>query len=164
MYNAFWRHALFVRGQSFSVKTFDSSRNSCQVIGKGAGNNFRGPSVQVLPLPLRVSFSGARFFLYSLLPSACYAGYILATFEHESPIIASCHTPWVTLALSYVGQLSPYHADLLFFLFLMCSIILTNKSENCCPYSADIVSIVGKFHCKSNERPIVYHHASEVLD
>ena len=42
MYNAFWRHALFVRGQSFSVKTFDRSRNGCQVIGEGAGNNFQG--------------------------------------------------------------------------------------------------------------------------
>ena len=63
MYNAFWRHALFVRGQSFSVKTFDRSRNGCQVIGEGAGNDFRGPSVQALPLPSRVSFSRARFFL-----------------------------------------------------------------------------------------------------
>ena len=76
MYNAFWRHALFVRGQSFSVKTFDSSRNGCQVIGEGAGNDFRGPSVQALPLPSRVSFSCARFFLCPLLSSACYAGYI----------------------------------------------------------------------------------------
>ena len=75
MYNAFWRHALFVRGQSFSVKTFDRSRNGCQVIGEGAGNDFRGPSVQALPLPSRVSFSRARFFLCPLLPSACYAGY-----------------------------------------------------------------------------------------
>ena len=42
MYNAFWRHALLVRGQSFSVKTFDRSRNGCQVIRLGAGNDFRG--------------------------------------------------------------------------------------------------------------------------
>ena len=35
MYNAFWQHALFVRGQSFSVKTFDRSRNGCQVIRLG---------------------------------------------------------------------------------------------------------------------------------
>ena len=74
MYNAFWRHALFVRGQSFSVKTFDRSRNGCQVIGEGAGNDFQGPSVQALPLPSRVSFSRARFFLCALFPSACYAG------------------------------------------------------------------------------------------
>ena len=40
MYNAFWRHALFVRAQSFSVKTFDRSRNGCQVIRLGAGNDF----------------------------------------------------------------------------------------------------------------------------
>ena len=75
MYNAFWRHALFERGQSFSVKTFDRSRSDCQVIRLGAGDDFRGPSGQALPLPLRVSFSRARFFLCPLLPSACYAGY-----------------------------------------------------------------------------------------
>ena len=75
MYNAFWRHGLFVRGQSFSVKAFDSSRNCCQVIGEGAGKDFRGPSVQALHLPPRFSFSSARFFLCPLLPSAFYAGY-----------------------------------------------------------------------------------------
>ena len=63
MYNAFWRLALFVRGQSFSVKTFDRSRKGCQVIREEAGNDFRGPSVQALPLPSRVSFSRTRFFL-----------------------------------------------------------------------------------------------------
>ena len=66
MYNAFWWHAFFVRGQSFSVKTFDRLRNGCQVIGEGAGNDFRGPSVQALPLPSRVSFSRARFFSCAL--------------------------------------------------------------------------------------------------
>ena len=71
------RHALFVRGQSFSVKIFDRSRNGCQVIRLGAGKDFRGPSGQALPLSSRVSFSRARFFLVCpLLPSACYAGYI----------------------------------------------------------------------------------------
>ena len=80
MYNAFWRHALFVRGQSFSVKTYDRSRNRCQVIEEGAGDDFRGPSVQALPLPSRVSFSRARFFLCPLLPSACYAGYQFPSF------------------------------------------------------------------------------------
>ena len=75
MFNAFWRHALFVRGQSFSVKTFDRSRNGCQVIRLGAGNDFRGPSGQALPLSLRVSFSCARFFSCPLPPSARYAGY-----------------------------------------------------------------------------------------
>ena len=54
---------LFVRGQSFSVKTFDRSHNGCQIIRLGAGNDFRGPSGQALPLPSRVSFSRARFFL-----------------------------------------------------------------------------------------------------
>ena len=61
MYNAFWRHALFVQGQSFSVKTFDRSPDGCQVIRLGAGNDFRGPSGQVLPLPSSVFFSCARF-------------------------------------------------------------------------------------------------------
>ena len=46
MYNAFWLHALFVRGQSFSVKAFDRSLNGCQVIRLGAENDFRGPSGQ----------------------------------------------------------------------------------------------------------------------
>ena len=75
MYSIFWQLALFVQGQSFSVKTFDRSLNGCQVIREGAGNDFRGPSVQALPLPLRVSFLRARFFLCPLLPSACYAGH-----------------------------------------------------------------------------------------
>ena len=61
MYNAFWRHALFVRGQSSSVKTFDRSPNGCQVIRLGAGNDFRG-----LPgrrsLSPRVSPSSAPVF------------------------------------------------------------------------------------------------------
>ena len=57
------RHALFVRGQSFSVKIFDRSCNGCQVIRLRGGNDFRGPSGQALPLPSRVSFSRARFFL-----------------------------------------------------------------------------------------------------
>ena len=83
MYNAFWRHALFVRGQSFSVKTFDRSRNGCQVIGEGEGNDFRGPSVQALPLPSRVSFSRARFFLRPLLPSACKAGYYFSGHNND---------------------------------------------------------------------------------
>ena len=55
MYNAFWWDALFVQRQSYSVKTFDRSRNGCQVIS--------GPSGQAPPLPSHVSFSRARFFL-----------------------------------------------------------------------------------------------------
>ena len=62
MYNAFRRHALFERGQSFSVKTFDRSRNGYQVIRLGAGNDFRRASGQALPLPSRVSFSRAPVF------------------------------------------------------------------------------------------------------
>ena len=38
-------------------------------------NDFRGPSVQALPHPLRVSLARARSLLLSLLPSVCYAGY-----------------------------------------------------------------------------------------
>ena len=71
MYNAFWRHALFVQGQSFSVK----SRNGCRVIRLGAGNDFRGPSVQALPHPSYVTLSRARSLFRPLLPSASYAGY-----------------------------------------------------------------------------------------
>ena len=63
MYNAFWRLTLFVPGQSFSVKTFDRSRNGCQVIREGAGNDFRGPSVQALPLPLACLLLARPFFL-----------------------------------------------------------------------------------------------------
>ena len=86
----------FVRGQLFSVKTFDRSRrNGCQVIGEGAGNDFRGPSVQALPLPSRVSFSRARFFLCLLLPSACYAGYLLSK-PHD--VVENEH-PWNLLHL-----------------------------------------------------------------
>ena len=65
MYNAFWRHALFVRGQSFSVTTFDRSRNGCPVIGEGAGNEFSGafragaPRVSPSRAPV---FSCAHFF------------------------------------------------------------------------------------------------------
>ena len=84
MYNAFWRHALFVQGQSFSVKTFDSSCNGCQVIGEGVGNDFRGPSVQAPPLPSRVSFSRARFLLCPPLPSACYAGYCFHFYTNKA--------------------------------------------------------------------------------
>ena len=58
MYNAFWWHALFVRGQSFSVKTFDRSRNGCQVIEEGAGNDFRG-----VPSPLACLLLARTFFL-----------------------------------------------------------------------------------------------------
>ena len=62
MYKVLCRRGLFVRGQSFSAKTFDRSRSGCQVIRVGTGNDFRGPSGQALPLPSRVSFSRARFF------------------------------------------------------------------------------------------------------
>ena len=61
MYNAFWRHTLFVRGQSFSVKTFDRSPNGCQVIRLGRETIFVG-----LPgrcsLSSRVSSSLGRVF------------------------------------------------------------------------------------------------------
>ena len=50
------------------------SRNACQVIRLGVGDDFHGPSGQALPLPSRISFLRARFFLRPLLPRACYAG------------------------------------------------------------------------------------------
>ena len=63
MYNAFWRHALFVRGQSFSVKIFDRSRSGCQVIRLGV----RDASTPLACLP-----PARRSFLRPLLPSSCY--------------------------------------------------------------------------------------------
>ena len=63
-------HVLFVRGQSFSVKIFDRSRSSCQVIRLRAGDDFRRPSGQVLPLPSRVSLSPARSLFSVCLPLA----------------------------------------------------------------------------------------------
>ena len=66
---AFWRHALFVRGQSFSVKNFDRSCNGCQVMRLGAGDDFRGPSGQALPLPSRVSLSRAVFLFCFFAPT-----------------------------------------------------------------------------------------------
>ena len=63
MYNAFWRHAFLDRGHSFSVKIFDRSHSSCQVIRLGAADDFRGPSGQALLLPFHVSLSCARSFL-----------------------------------------------------------------------------------------------------
>ena len=62
MYCTFWRHGLFLGGQSFSVKIFHRSCSSYQVIRLGAGDNFCGPSVQAVPLPSSVSFSCAHFF------------------------------------------------------------------------------------------------------
>ena len=104
MYNAFWRHALFVRGQSFSVKTFDRSRNGCQVIREGDGNDFRGPSVQALPLPSLVSFSRTRFFLCPLLPKACYAGYLRTETRiiHRYPLSIYCE-----IIAGHAQELSP---------------------------------------------------------
>ena len=84
MYNAFWRHALFVRGQPFSVKTFDRSRSGCQVIRLGAENDFRGPSGQAPPLPSRVSLSCARSFLRPLLSSASFATQVIYAMTDRS--------------------------------------------------------------------------------
>ena len=69
MYNTFWLHALFVQGQLFSVKICDRLRIGCQVIRLGVGDDFPGPSRQVLPLTLLVSLSCTRSFLRPLLPS-----------------------------------------------------------------------------------------------
>ena len=63
MYNAFWRHALFVRGQSISVKTFDRSRNSCQVIRLGVGNDFLGAFRAGAASPLACLLLARSFFL-----------------------------------------------------------------------------------------------------
>ena len=64
MYNAFWRHALFVRGQSSSVKTFDRSRNGCQVITLGArGKRFSGAFRAGALSPLACLLLARPFFL-----------------------------------------------------------------------------------------------------
>ena len=76
MCNAFWQHALFVRGQSFSVKTFDRSRNGCQVIRLGGGGTIFVGLPGRHSLSPRVShsrppvFSCAHYFQAPLLPSA----------------------------------------------------------------------------------------------
>ena len=80
MYNAFWRHALFVRGWSFSVKTFDRSANGCQVIGEGAETIFGGLLFPWATSPLACLLLAARFFSCPLLPTACYAGYQVQNF------------------------------------------------------------------------------------
>ena len=57
-------HDLFVRGQLFSLKITGRSRNSCQVIWQGAGNDFHGlysASRAGAPSP-HVSLSRAPFF------------------------------------------------------------------------------------------------------
>ena len=45
-------------------------------------NDFRGPSVQVLPHPSRVSLARTRSLFRPLLQSNCYAGYNLNYFRH----------------------------------------------------------------------------------
>ena len=51
MYHAFWRHAFLVRGHSFSVKIFNRSRSSCEVIRLRGGETF------FVGLPGRLSLS-----------------------------------------------------------------------------------------------------------
>ena len=64
MYNAFWRHALFVRGQSSSVKTFERSRNGCQVIRLGArGKRFSVAFRAGAPSPIACLLLVRPFFL-----------------------------------------------------------------------------------------------------
>ena len=70
------RHALFVRGQSVSVKICDRLRNGCQVIRLG-GKRFSGTFRAGAPPPLACVLLARAFFLVCPLPpSACYAGYI----------------------------------------------------------------------------------------
>ena len=68
-------------------------------------NDFRGPSVQALPHPLRVSFARARSLFRPLLPSACYAGYWntgLYTLVSLVLYMNSCTTCGSTILLLYV--------------------------------------------------------------
>ena len=55
MHMAFWRHALFVRGQLFLSKFLTDHAAAASILG--AGDDFRGPSGQALPLSSRVSLS-----------------------------------------------------------------------------------------------------------
>ena len=58
----------------FSIKIFDRSRSSCQVIGPGRETIFMGLSGRRSFSPC-VSLTRACSFLRPLLPSTCYTGY-----------------------------------------------------------------------------------------
>ena len=67
------RETCEVRGL-FSVKIFDRSCSSCQVIGLGRETIFMGLSGR-RSLSLCISLTCACSFLCPLLPSTCYTGY-----------------------------------------------------------------------------------------
>ena len=61
-------------------------------------NDFRGPSVQALPHSLRVSLARARSLFRPLLPSACYAGYHVASIsiidnKYYAMVSSDCRKP-----------------------------------------------------------------------
>ena len=82
MYNAFWRLALFVRGQSFSVKPFDRSRNGCQVIRLGGGKRFSWAFRAGTPSPLACLILARPFFL---VPTTSKRHYSQAPLFSSSP-------------------------------------------------------------------------------
>ena len=96
MYNAFWRHALFVRGQSFFVKPFDRSLSGCQVIGLGAGTIFvglpgrRSLSPRVSPPRARV-FSCSHEFFVERLCSGLWSGSFSVLPPPPIPYFSSFH-------------------------------------------------------------------------
>ena len=77
-----------------------------QVIRLGAGNDFRGPFVQALPLPSRVSFSRAPSLFCLLLPSACYAGYLNATLNNSVLLKKSTSLLYFSFHRSWIGSVS----------------------------------------------------------
>ena len=101
MCNAFWQHALFVRGQSFSVKPFDRSRNGCQVIRLGRGETIFVGLPGRHSLSPRVShsrppvFSCAHYFQAPLLPSAT-----IFFFPHRYPAGGAGVLPY----MGYIGM------------------------------------------------------------
>ena len=64
MYDAFWRHALFVRGQSFAVKFLTDHAEAARELGWGRD----------APSPLECLPLVRRSFLRPQLPSSCYTG------------------------------------------------------------------------------------------
>ena len=91
----------------FSIKIFDGSRSSCQVIGPGQETIFMG-------LSGRCSLTCVCSFLCPLLPSTCYAGYENKPSENKMPL------PWYmgkVIVASSSPSLSPSSPCLLYKVF-----------------------------------------------
>ena len=71
---SYWLTVFSPREVTFSLGSL-STNWKYQHSQNASWNDFRGPSVQALPHPSRVSLARARSLFPLLLPSACYAGY-----------------------------------------------------------------------------------------